>query len=120
MKALFLRSLIAGILLGPAIGLVSELALVHGGTRYEPPLSDAEFHQMRNLSINQMEATLGKRQIKMTRWEWLRDSIPYSYFWKDVAFRAIVPSFGVFLGCVWVGWMEERHVQRLKPTTSTS
>jgi hypothetical protein len=34
MKALFLRSLIAAILLGPAIGLVSELALVHGADEH--------------------------------------------------------------------------------------
>ena len=117
MKALFLRALIAAILLGPAIGLVSKLALVHGAAKYEPPLSEAELHQMRNLTINQIEATFGKRETKMTRWEWLRDSIPYSYFWKDVAFRAIVPSSGVFLGCVWVGWTERKRVQGLKPAT---
>jgi hypothetical protein len=117
MKALFFRSLIAAILLGPAIGFVSELASLRGGIKYEPPLSEAELHQMGNLTINEMEATLGKRRIKMTRWDWLRDSIPYSYYWKQVAFNAIVPSSGVFLGCVWVGWMEVRRVQRLQPTT---
>ncbi len=43
----------------------------------------------------------------MTRWDWLKDSIPYSYFWKQVGHDAIVPSSGVFLACIWVGWMEE-------------
>ena len=114
MRELFLRSLIAAILLGPAIGFVSELASFRGGIRYEPPLSDAERHQMGSLTMNEMEATLSKRIIRMTRWDWLRDSIPYLYFWKRVAFNAIVPSSGVFLGCVWVGWMEMR---RLPPST---
>jgi hypothetical protein len=117
MKALFLKSLIAAILLGPAIGFVSQLATIRGGIKFEPPLSDTERHQMGNLTVNEMEATLSKRRVRMTRWDWLRDSIPYSYFWKQVAFNAIVPSLGVFLGCVCVGWMEVRRVQRLQPAT---
>jgi len=117
MKALFFRSLIAAILLGPAVGFVSELVSLRNGITFHPALSDAERHQMGNLTENQMEAILSKRTIKMTRWEWLRDSIPYSYYWKQVAFNAIVPSSGVFLGCVWVGWMELRRVKRLQPTT---
>jgi hypothetical protein len=56
MKALFLKSLIAAILLGPVIGFVSELASFRRGFKYEPPLSEAETHQMRNLTINEMEA----------------------------------------------------------------
>jgi hypothetical protein len=117
MKALFFRSLIAAILLGPAIGFVSQLVSFRGGIKYEPPVSEAERQQMGSLTLNEMEATLSKRRIKMTRWDWLRDSIPYSYYWKQVAFNAIVPSSGVFLGCMWVGWMEERHLRRLKLTT---
>ena len=48
----------------------------------------------------------------MTRWDWLEDSVPYSYFWKQVAHDAIVPSSGVFLACVWIGWVEKRHAQK--------
>jgi hypothetical protein len=117
MKALFFRSLIAAILLGLAIGFVGELVSLRNAIKFQPALSDTERHQMRYLTVNEMESILGKREIKMTRWEWLMDSIPYSYYWKRVAFNAIVPSSGVFLGCVWVGWMELRRVKRLQPTT---
>jgi len=114
MKSLLLRSLLAAVLMGPAIGFASGLVALQGATKYEPPLSEAEFHQMGNLTVNEMEATLAKRRIKMNRWEWLRDSMHYSYFWKHVAHNAVLPCSGVFLACTWVGWMEIRHVQRLK------
>ena len=117
MKALLFRSLLVAVLVGPAIGLVSEVASLQGGMKYDPPLSEAEFHQMGNMTVNEMEAALAKRRIKMTRWDWLRDFVPYSYFWKQVAHDAIVPSCGVFLACTWVGWMEKRQVQKLKSAT---
>ncbi len=94
---------------GPSIGVVSKFASLHGGTKYDPPLSEAEFHQMGNMTVNEMEAALAKRRIKMTRWDLLRDSVHYAYFWKQVALDAIVPSCGVFLACAWIGWMERRH-----------
>jgi hypothetical protein len=70
--------------------------------------TEAEFHQMGNMTVDEMDAALAKRRIKMTRGDWLRESVPYSYFWKQVAHAAMVPSCGVFLACTWVGWMERR------------
>jgi hypothetical protein len=92
--------LLAAILVGPAIGFVSKVASLQGGTKYEPPLSADEFHQMGNMTVNEMESALAKRKIKMTRWDWLRDSVHYRYFWKQVAHDAIVPCSGVFLACI--------------------
>jgi len=110
-KALLLRCLLAAVLIGPAIALISELASFHWATKYEPPLTEAEFHQMRNMTVNEMEATLSHRKINVSRWEWLSDSIHYSYFWKHIAQNGIVPGFGVFFACAWVGWVEKRRVQ---------
>jgi hypothetical protein len=62
---------------------------------------------MQSLTINEVEAMLAKRRVKMTRWDWLRESVPYAYFWKDTARDAIVPALGVFVACVWVGWVEK-------------
>jgi len=109
-KALLLRSLIVAVLFGPATDLVSTLARFHGGIRYSPPITEDERHQMGNMTVNEMEATLAKRRIKMTRRDWLRESVPYAYFWKSVAQDAIVPACGVFLASLWVGWMEKRRV----------
>ena len=117
MKALLLRSLLVAVLAGPAICLVSTVASIQGGTKYDPPVSEAEFRQMGNMTVNDMEAALAKRRIKMTRWDWVRDSVAYSYFWKQVAHDSIVPSFGVFLACTWVGWMEKKRVQSLGTAT---
>ena len=107
MKALLLRSLLVAVLVGPAINVVSTVALFRRGTKYDPPISEAEFHQMGNMTVNEMEAAFAKRRVKMTRWGWLRESVPYSYFWKQVAHDAVVPTCGVFLACAWVGWMEK-------------
>lgn len=117
MKALLLRSLLVAVLVGPATTLVSTFTLFHRATKYDPPISEAEFRQMGNMTVNEMDAALAKRRIKMTRWDWLRDSVQYSYFWKQVARDAIVPSSGVLLACTWVGWMERRHVQKLESAT---
>jgi len=113
-KTLFLRSLLAAVLIGPAIGFVSEFISVRKAARYEPPISETEIHQMEHMTVSEMKASMAKRRIVMSRWEWLRDSVPYSYFWKDLARRAVVPSSGVFLACMWVGWLEEKHVQKVK------
>lgn len=116
MKSLLVRSLLVAVLVGPAINLVSTFTLFRRATKYDPPVSEAEFRQMGNMTVNEMDAALAKRRIKrrikMTRWDWLRDSVQYSYFWKQVARDAIVPSCGVFLSCIWVGWMERRRVQK--------
>jgi hypothetical protein len=106
-KILLLRSLLVAILIGPAISFVSKVTSIQGAMKYEPPLSETEFHQMGSTTVNEMEATLAKRRIKMTRWDWLRDSVRYSYFWKQVGHDAIVPTSGVFLACMWVGWRKE-------------
>ncbi len=117
MKALLVRSLLVAVLVGPAIDLVSTFTLFHSATKYDPPINEAGFHQMGSMTVNEMEAALAKRSTKMTRWDWLRDSVQFSYFWKQVAHDAIVPSCGVFLACTWVGWMERTRVQRSKTVT---
>ena len=64
MKALLLRSLLIAVLVGPAIDLIRTVALFHSGTRYDPPLSEAEFHQMGNMTINDMEAPSPKGELR--------------------------------------------------------
>lgn len=112
MKALLLRSLLIAVLVGPAIGFISKVASIRGGIKYDPPFSEAERYHMQNMTVNEMESALAKRRIKMTRWDWLRESVPYSYFWEEVAGDAIVPVCGVFLACSWIGWLEKRRVPK--------
>src|SRR5690242_4501168 len=108
MKTLLLRSLLATLIIGPTIGFISNVASVHRATKYDPPLSQTEIEQLRNQPANELAASLRERRIQLTRWEWLMDSIHYSYFWKQVVSSSIVPSFGIFAACIWVGWMERR------------
>lgn len=106
MKATLLRSLVAALLIGPAIGFLNEATSVQKAMIYNPPFSEAEMARMKNLSMNEVDATLRSRRVQLTRWEWLQGSIHYEYFWKRVAASSIVPSVGVFLACVWIGWTE--------------
>ena len=113
MRAILLRSLIAALLVGPTIGFVNYVASIHGAIKYEPPLSEAELGQLRKLPMNETGIALQGRRIKLTRTQWLVDSIRYSYFWKYVAEISIVPSVGVFFACVWVGWLERRRARQV-------
>ena len=116
MKTLILRPLAAGLLMGFSISFVSGVTLFKKATRCDPPISEDEFRPMGNLPMSQVEATLAKRRITLTRWEWLRDSVRYSYFWKQVARDGLVSTVGVVLGCLWVGWMQGRTHSAVKPT----
>ena len=116
-KALLLRCLLAAVLIGPTISFVSDVVSFHRATKYEPPLTEAEFHQMGNMTVNEIESTMSKRRINVSRWAWYSDSIHDAYFWKQIAKSGIVPGSGVFLACAWVGWMEKRKVGKLKTTT---
>ena len=40
---------------------------------------------------------------KLTRMEWVQDSIGHAYFWEGVAKQSMVPVLGVFIACVFVG-----------------
>ena len=115
MRAFLLRSLVAALLIGPAIGFISEATSVEKATKYYPPLSTAEIDRMKNLPFGEVEAAVHRRAIPMSRWEWLKDSIRYSYFWRDVAGRSIVPTAGVFLACLWVGWIGTRGALKIRP-----
>jgi hypothetical protein len=108
MKALLLRSIFATLLLGPAVGFIDVLTSVKGGTKYDPPITQAEIEQMRNKSVKEVELYFSGRRMRQTRWEWLMDSIHYSYFWRQVASSSIAPSFGIFGACIWIGWTERR------------
>ena len=112
MKALLMRSLIAAVIMGPVIAIVSEVVSIRDAKRYQPPVSQTEMAAMRSLPVNQVEAVLRGREVKVSRWEWLTESVRYSYFWKQVAETGIAPGLGFFLACIWVGWMEKRYAQR--------
>ena len=121
MRKALCRSLIAAFVIGPVVGLLSEALLVRGAVIYVPPVSNSEMDSMENLPMKHFEAALAARKRHLTRWEWLKDSVPYAYFWKDIARRSIVPTSGVFLACVCVGWMEARKPQAAHlPATSSS
>ena len=108
MRALLLRSLVAALLFGSAIGFLNEATSIQKAMMYKPPLSESEMQRLRNLPTREMDASLRAREVQLTRWEWLRDSIHYAYFWKRVAARSIVPIVGVLLACVGIGWTERR------------
>ena len=116
MKTLIVRSLLAAILIGPSISLVAQFTLLRGAKRYVPGISETEFHEMGNMTVNEFEADISKRTITMNRWEWLMDSIHHAYFWKHLAYNGLLQGSGVFVACMWVGWMEKRHARRLAIT----
>lgn len=118
MKALLFRSLIAALLIGQVIGFVVYATSIEKAMKYEPPVSGDEMDRMQQLPLRDVQAELHRRAVPMTRWEWLKESIHYAYFWKDVAAKSVVPSVGVFIACIWVGWLERRGALRIQRESS--
>src|SRR5271168_32817 len=103
MKELLGRSAVIALLMGSLIGFVGYVGSVHGATRYDPPITEDEAHRLRELPMDQAEAAVASRRRIITRQQWVRGSIVYSFFWKGVAENSVVPVIGVFVACVLVG-----------------
>lgn len=110
MKSLLLRSLLAAILIGPLVTFISTVASTRTTVEYVPGVSQDEFKAYDSRTVSDLEAFLKSRQVKLTRSQWLRESIGYSYFWREIAWQSLGPSIGVFLACILVGGLERRSL----------
>src|SRR5260370_25082450 len=108
MRKLLARSLVIAVLIGSLVGFVDYVVSIHGATKYDPPISEEEGRQLRDLPIAKAEAVFAARRRTLTRGQWVLDSIGYSYFWRGVAQDSVVPAFGVFIGCVVLGALQLR------------
>jgi len=118
MRSLLLRSLLVALLVGPLVTFVSAVASVRTTVRYEPGPSEAEVKSYDNRTVSELEAFLKSREVKLTRYQWLRESIGEAYFWKRMARSSLGPCIGIFLGCIVIGKLERRS--GLTPTTDNS
>jgi|HubBroStandDraft_1064217.scaffolds.fasta_scaffold111200_2 ABC-type transport system involved in multi-copper enzyme maturation permease subunit len=118
MRSLLLRSLLVAILVGPVVTFVSTVASVRTTVKYEPGLSEAEFKSYDNRTVSELETFMKSREVKFTRYQWLRESIGTAYFWKGIAWSSLGPCIGIFLGCMVVGTLERRNGLAQRPTTS--
>lgn len=109
MKTLLVRSLLAAVLIGPLVTFVSTVASVRTTVKYEPGISEDELKSYDSRTVSDLDAFLKSRQVKFTRFQWLRESIGYAYFWKAIAWKSLGPSIGIFLGCIAVGRLERRQ-----------
>jgi len=120
MRQLLLRATIIALLAGPTIALVNSVLWMRPAVRYEPPLTEAEYNRLSDLSVAKMNAILDAREVRMTRTEALVESISASHFWRNLAKNSLVPSLGVFIACIWLGSFERRRAQHHPKTGSTS
>jgi ABC-type transport system involved in multi-copper enzyme maturation permease subunit len=109
MRILLLRSLLAALLIGPLVTFVSIVASVRTTVKYEPGLSENEIKSYDNRTVSDFEAFMKSREVKFTRYQWLRESIRYADFWKEMAWRSLGPCIGIFLGCLVVAAIERRQ-----------
>lgn len=109
MKKLLVRSLVVALLMGSLAGFADYVASVHGVSKYDPPISEEEGRQLRDLPIAKAEAALAARRRTLTRRQWVMESVGYSYFWRGVAKDSIAPAIGIFVGCLVVGGLQLRH-----------
>jgi hypothetical protein len=108
MRKLLARSLVIALLIGSLVGFADYVVSVHGASKYDPPISEEEGRQLRELPMARAEAVLATRRRTLTRKQWVLESIGYSYFWRGVAKSSVLPVFGVFVGCVVIGGLQLR------------
>jgi hypothetical protein len=109
MRSLLVRSLLVALLVGPLVTFVSTVASTRTTVKYVPGISEDEFRSYDNRSVSELEAFMKSREVKFGRYQWLRESIGYAYFWEQIAWDSIGPCIGIFLGCVVVGTLERRN-----------
>ena len=119
-RRLIFSSLVIAMLAGPSIAFMNSVLWLRPGVKYEPPMTEAEFTRLRDLSVRDAEALLKSRAVHMTRTEVLAESVSNSYFWRNLAKNSLVPSLGVFLACLCMGIWDKRRTQRQSEARSTS
>jgi len=75
---------------------------------------------MDNLTVKQVQALTAARTVRITRTQWLAESLGSAYFWHDVAMRSIAPFAAIFLGCVCIGGLERRKLTVSASTSSAT
>lgn len=119
MRSLLLRSLLVAVLIGPPLTFVSTIASVRPGVKYEPGISQDEFRSYDNRTVSDLQAFLKSREVKFTRYHWLRESVGYAFFWKGIALSSVRSCIGIFLGCVIMGILERRRAIPLRVNDAT-
>jgi hypothetical protein len=114
MRSLLLRSLLIAVLVGPALTFVLTVASMRRAVKYEPGISEDEIKSYHNRPVSELQALLKSREVKLTRYQWLRESIGYAYFWEGIALTSIRPCIGIFIGCVIIWTLERRHAIPLR------
>jgi hypothetical protein len=100
---------LVAVLVGPPIRFVSAVISMRPGVRYEPGISEDEFKSYDKRTVSDLQAFLKSREIKFTRYQWLRESFGYAYFWEGIARSSVGPCIGIFIGCLITGALERRR-----------
>jgi hypothetical protein len=108
MRKLVGSSVVLALLIGLLVGFDDYVLSVHGASRYDPPISEEEGRQLRDMPIAKAEAIFAARRRTLTRRQWVLESIGYSYFWRGVAKDSIAPGLGIFVACLIVGGLQLR------------
>jgi hypothetical protein len=110
MKKVLAKSLAAAVLMGFLIGFIDYVVSIHGAVRYDPPITEDEYRQFRQLPAAEAQAAFAAREVRLTRARWVMESIDSAWFWWDVAKHSVAPVLGVFVACVCIGVLLLRDV----------
>ena len=114
LKRVFLVSVLLALIVGPLIALSNSVLWLRGAHKYDPPITEAEWRQLGELPAARMGLALARREVRLTRMQWLRDAVGHSYFWQSLAKSSVVPTLGVFFSCICFGGLEG-HRRNAKP-----
>jgi hypothetical protein len=109
MRSLLLKSLLIAVLIGPTTTLVFTVAYSRSAVRYEPGISEEEFNSYHHRTVTDLQAFMKSREVKLTRYQSLRDSMGSAYFWKGIGRGSLRSCVAVFFGCVIIGKWDSRR-----------
>jgi hypothetical protein len=109
MRNLLLKSLLVAVLIGPTTTFVFTVAYWRSAVRYEPGISEVEMKSYDNRTVSDFEAFLKSREVKLTRYQSLRESMGSAYFWEGIARGSLRSGIAVFFGCVIIGTWDRRR-----------
>jgi hypothetical protein len=119
LKRVFLVSLLLALIIGPFAALTDTILWLRGAHKYNPPITETEWQKLLQLPAAKLGLALAGREVRLTRMQWLRDSIGYPYFWKGLAKNNLVPTVAVFFACICIGRLESRRTAANDTTGST-
>jgi hypothetical protein len=101
MKTLLIRSSVIALVLAPVLSIAFHFPVK--AFKIDPPLDPAKAETM---SHEEMEAYYQAHNVEIGKFQWLVDSVRWSWFWKSTFQTSLFPFVVLFVACFGLGYWQ--------------